>query len=111
MNVIINNKSFPTEIMNTPEEKQKGMMGREFLDGCMAFNMGKGFHSFWMKDTLIPLDIIFVNNKQISNIHLDCQPGGRRMNPPSYTGIGNYVIEFPSGTANQWKIGDKVSMY
>ena len=111
MNVIINNKSYPAEVMSTPEQKQQGMMGRESLDGCMVFNMGKGFHSFWMKNTLIPLDIIFVNNKRISNIHLNCQPGGRRMNPPSYTGIGDLVIEFPSGTCNDFKVGDKVGLY
>jgi uncharacterized membrane protein (UPF0127 family) len=111
MNVIINNKSYPAEVMETFEEKQKGMMGRDSLEGCMVFNMGKGFHSFWMKNTLIPLDIIFVNDKRISNIHLNCQPGGRRMNPPSYTGIGNLVIEFPSGTCDNFKIGDKVSLY
>lgn len=111
MNIIINNKTYPTEVMNTPEEKEKGMMDREFLDGCMVFNMGKGFHSFWMKDTLIPLDIVFVNNKRITGIHLDCQPGGRRMNPPSYTGIGDLVIEFTSGICNHFKIGDKVSLY
>jgi hypothetical protein len=33
------------------------------------------------------------------------------MNPPKYTGIGDHVIEFPSGTTNGWRVGDKVSMY
>ena len=109
--VIINGKSFPTEYMTTPEETQKGMMGRTKLDGCMVFKMGKGHHSFWMKGCLIPLDIVFVNGNRISKIHSNCPPSGNQLNPPKFTGIGDHVIEFPGGTATKWKVGDKVSMY
>ena len=108
MNVIINNKSFPAEIMSTSEEKQQGMMGRNSLDGCMVFKMGKGHHSFWMKNCLINLDIVFVLNNRITKIHHNCPPSGRSLNPPRYTGIGDYVIEFPGGTCSDFKIGDNV---
>lgn len=109
MNVRINDNIFPAEVMTTPEEKQKGMMGREYLDGCMVFKMGKGHHSFWMKNCLIPLDIVFILNGRISKIHLNCDvPEPNMLNLPSYTGIGDHVVEFPAGTATNWKIGDKV---
>jgi len=112
MSVIINNQLFPAEYITTPEQTQKGMMGRETLDGCMVFKMGKGHHSFWMKNCLINLDIIFVLNGRINHIHNDCQaPDVHIMNPPKYSGIGDHIIEFPSGTSKNWKIGDKVSMY
>ena len=65
MSVIINNKQFSAEYMLTPEQTRQGMMGRETLEGCMVFKMGKGHHSFWMKDCLIPLDIVFVTNNRI----------------------------------------------
>ena len=112
MSVIINNKQFDAEYMSTPEELSKGMMGRDHLDGCMVFKMGKGHHSFWMKDCEINLDIVFVLNKRISNIHHNCPVEDRhRMTLPRYTGIGDHVIEFPAGTARDWRIGDKVNMY
>jgi uncharacterized protein len=106
----INGKLFPAEYLSTPEELQKGMMGRDKLDGCMVFKLNKGYHSFWMQDTLIPLDIIFVLNNKINRIHKNCQPCNGECNQ-KYTGIGDHVIEFPANTANDWKIGDRVNMY
>ena len=111
MSVQINNILFPAEYLTNPEDITKGMMGRDSLDGCVVFQMGMGHHSFWMKNCLINLDIIFVLKNRISRIHLDCPPSRNLLNPPHYTGIGDYVIEFPSGTANNWKVGDKVNMY
>lgn len=110
MSVNINGKVYPAEYMHTPEERAKGMMGREKLDGCMVFKMGKGHHSFWMKDCLIPLDIVFVLNNRISKIHTGCQPCEGDCSQ-RYTGIGDHVIEFPANTANDFKVGDRVRMY
>lgn len=110
MSVIINNKRFPAEYLSTPEETSRGMMGRESLDGCMVFKMGMGHHSFWMKDCLIPLDIVFVNKNTISKIHSNCQPCDGECEQ-RYTGIGDHVIEFPAGVANDFKVGDRVNLY
>ena len=74
MEVIINGKKFNAEYLTKPEDIQKGMMGRDKLDGCMVFKMKMGYHSFWMKNCLINLDIIFVNKNRISGIHLNCPP-------------------------------------
>jgi uncharacterized membrane protein (UPF0127 family) len=112
MSVMINDKIFSAEYMSTPEEIERGMMGRNTLDGCMVFKLNKGHHSFWMRDCLIPLDIVFVHNNKISKIHPNCPPAHRNdMNPQRYTGIGDHVIEFPSGTTNDFKVGDRVRMY
>ena len=112
MSVHINNKTFPAEYLSSPEDIRQGMMGRNSLEGCMVFKMGKGHHSFWMKKCLIPLDIVFVLNNRINRIHSNCEvPDSHTMNPPRYTGIGDHVIEFPAGTANDWRVGDRVAMY
>jgi len=112
MSVHINNKTFTAEYLSTPEDIERGMMGREELNGCMVFKMGKGHHSFWMKNCLIPLDIVFILNKHISHIHRNCPvEDPHRMTLPRYTGIGDHVIEFPAGTCDGWKVGDKVAMY
>jgi uncharacterized membrane protein (UPF0127 family) len=112
MNVRINDNNFVGELMSTPEEIQKGMMGRDSLNGCMVFRMQKGYHSFWMKNCLVPLDIVFVLNKKITKIHSNCPVEDRhRMTLPRYTGIGDHVIEFPAGTASKFNVGDRVNMY
>jgi uncharacterized membrane protein (UPF0127 family) len=112
MKVIINDTTFPAEVLSKPEETMKGMMGRDKLDGCMVFKMGKGHHSFWMKGCLIPLDIVFVLNGRINTIHHNCPvPDRHRMNPPRYSGIGEYVIEFLGGTCENFKVGDRVNLY
>lgn len=110
MSVLINNKVYNAEYLHKPEEMEKGMMGREELDGCMVFNKGKGYHSFWMKNCLIPLDIVFVLNDRISRIHSDCEPCEGDCNK-RYSGIGDHIIEFPAGVAKEWKVGDRVKMY
>ena len=107
MSIMINNQTFPAEYLSEPQDLQKGMMGRESLEGCMVFKMGMGHHSFHMKNCLMPLDIVFVNKNRISRIHPNCQPCDGECNQ-RYTGLGDHVIEFPSGTASNWKVGDRV---
>ena len=106
MSVIINNTKFSAEYLSTPEDIKQGMMGRETLDGCLVFNIGLGHHRFWMKDCLVPLDIVYVLKDRISKIHSNCQPStdGKE----KYAGIGDRVIEFSAGVADNFKIGDKV---
>jgi len=110
MSVRINGKIYPAEYMETPEKISKGMMGREKLDGCMVFKMDKGYHSFWMKNCIIPLDIVFVMNNRISKIHQNCEPCDDNCKE-RYSGLGDHVIEFPAGNSQNFKIGDRVSMY
>lgn len=54
---------FQVEVARTPEEQAQGLMFRTSLpdDGGMLFPFEKPrIASFWMKNTLIPLDMIFV---------------------------------------------------
>lgn len=69
---------FEVEIAKTTEEKKQGLMFRESLDENkgMLFDFGKqGRHSFWMKNTLIPLDIIWIDKeKSVVFIRKNVQP-------------------------------------
>jgi uncharacterized protein len=61
----INGEKITVEIADTKSKRETGLMFRESLcDICgMLFVFEKeGLHSFWMKNTLIPLDIVFINN-------------------------------------------------
>lgn len=68
---------FTVELAVTPEERQQGLMNREFLSEkewmVFVFEMSD-FHNFWMKNTLIPLDMIWIDdNYKIVRI-LTAQP-------------------------------------
>jgi uncharacterized protein len=54
---------FRVEMARTPDEQARGLMFRDRLDpdAGMLFPLGTPrVASFWMKNTLIPLDIIFI---------------------------------------------------
>lgn len=110
MNLKISGQVFPVEMQTTPEGIEKGMSGRETLDGCMGFKLKKGYHSFWMNDCLIPLDIVFVMNGRISKIFRDCQPcSGDECQ--RFVGPADHVFEFTSGTCENFKEGDSANLY
>ena len=100
------------EVASTPEEEQQGLMYRR----SMADSLGMLFmfdteeaQSFWMKNTYIPLDIIYVNaKKEIVSISQDCKP----LSEDAIPSIGNakYVVEVIGGYAAQkgLKKGDKI---
>ena len=60
-----------SEVAQTPAELSQGLMYRESLPNdqgmLFIFSGGDSEKSFWMKNTMIPLDMIFVN----SSLHWD----------------------------------------
>jgi uncharacterized protein len=70
--------AFKVEVARTPEEQARGLMFRTSLPdfGGMIFPMVPPREaSFWMKDTVIPLDIIFIrSNGTIARIAANTIP-------------------------------------
>lgn len=65
IDITIGNKKYKVEIADTPEKQEKGLMGRKSLpeDQGMLFIYDEPQDlSYWMKNTLISLDIIFIDD-------------------------------------------------
>lgn len=66
INISIGDKKYKVKEAKTEEEKEKGLQGVTELpeDEGMLFYFDDEDASIWMKDTLIPLDIIFINDDE-----------------------------------------------
>ena len=63
--ITIGNKSYQVSLAKTEEEQIKGLQGVHTLpedEGVLFVFEDPGEVGFWMKDTLIPLDIIYIND-------------------------------------------------
>jgi len=107
----INKYNFKTKVLTKPREIMLGMMGKKFDNkfDALLFVMNTEFSSFWMKNCIVPLDIIFVKDGIIINIHHNCPPCNTE-HCKTYFGVGNLILEMPGGTCNKLNIkkGDHV---
>ena len=94
---------FHLEIAKTPAQRELGLMFREKLDknyGMVFVFSDSTKHSFWMKNTLIPLDMIRLDS---SYKIVDIQQASPCLHNPCQIYVpkndANYVIELNQGTA------------
>jgi len=55
------------EVAKSPEERAKGLMNRKHLgkdEGMLFIFEMEDYHGFWMKNTLIPLSIAFIDKER-----------------------------------------------
>lgn len=113
--------TFDIEIADTPEKRALGLMNRTKLaeNSGMLFIFGdEGVHGFWMKDTLIPLDLIHINNGEVVEIIENLSPCDTNKEEfticPSYPAStrSKYSLEINAGTVEKLgiKVGDKVEI-
>ena len=109
--------SLNVEVAETPSEREKGLMYRDKLDienGMLFVFPDEDYRGFWMKNTLIPLDIIFVDKeRQIINIEEAYpEPNTSEENLKTYRSDrpAKYVIETNSSFTERRNIeeGDRV---
>ncbi len=105
--------SLKLEIADTPEERRKGLMYRRNLEsrtGMIFIYDTEEYRSFWMKNTYIPLDVIFLDsNMTVINIEqAEPQPDVTdeddlkryRSEEPA-----QYVVELNQGFADNYSLG------
>ncbi|MGE5358716.1 MAG: DUF192 domain-containing protein [Bacteroidales bacterium] len=97
------------EIADTEPVRAKGLMFRTGLaanEGMIFVFPQSGFYPFWMKNTLIPLDMIWLDARgRIVSIAASVPPC--KADPcPSYSPDGNasYVLEVVSGFGRQHNV-------
>jgi len=99
------------EVARTPEARARGLMGRPHLDpdAGMIFLFGDDApHSFWMKNTLIPLDIVFIGEDGRVAAVTEREPLSLRGDDGGVK--SRYVLEVNGGWVRQHgvKPGDRV---
>lgn len=116
--ITIAGKVIQLEVAKTPEQQQIGLMYRKSLDP----NRGMLFPfdpprpvRFWMKNTLIPLDMVFLRNGIVQEIIAHVPPCKQdpctSYGPASSTKI-DAVIELRDGRAAELglKVGDRLTV-
>jgi uncharacterized membrane protein (UPF0127 family) len=94
------------EIADDPASREKGLMFRKSLPrgrGMLFVFPGETTLDFWMKNTLVPLDIVFLDAKgAVTHIAAGLEPPGPDVPDwaiPRASGYGQYVLEIPAGEA------------
>jgi uncharacterized membrane protein (UPF0127 family) len=102
---------FTIEVAQTDEERARGLMFRQSLapDAGMLFDFFKEQPvAFWMQNTLIPLDMVFIGADGIVKaIHVNARPMDTTAIP---SGVPvRFVLEIPGGRANEigLEVGDR----
>jgi uncharacterized protein len=110
----INQYKFKTKVLKTDKEIYMGMMGKNFNRqfDALLFLISSKQCSFWMKNCIVHLDILFIQNGKINKIHHNCPPCDNT-SCKTYSGKGDLVIELPGGTSKLLNIkkGDKIEFY
>ena len=104
--------SVSLEVADTPGERRRGLMGRRSLarnHGMLFLFPDAAPRTFWMKNTHVPLDMIFIAaNGTVRNVeHASPQPGASDSELRRYHSDGpvRYVIEVRRGFANRTGVG------
>ncbi len=107
--------TFQSEIADSPAERQRGMMFRESMSddhGMVFLFPNERQLSFWMKNTFIPLDIIFIRaDRTILGIAENAEP--RTLTSQRVEGDSQFVLEINGGLARRRGIrsGQKVTFF
>jgi uncharacterized protein len=100
------------EVVDSDPARQKGLMFREKLgknDGMLFIFDEPGYHAMWMRNTLIPLSVAFVDKDGVILNIADMQP--KTEDTHMSAGPAIYAIETNKGWFAEKKLkpGDKVS--
>lgn len=106
-------KTLDIEIADNDYETETGLMYRTSLEtnhGMLFIFPAEEFRKFYMKNTKIPLDIIYISNDlKIVSFQKNAKPMDETSLPSEAP--AKYVLEINGGLSDEWllEIGDKVN--
>ena len=111
-----NGKTITAELAVSDHERARGLMFREKLnsdEGMLFVFEEESYHSFWMKNMIISLDLLWLNRDKLI-VHMEENVPPCKEDPcPSYAPrIGAmYVLELRAGSVaeNGLEVSDKVN--
>lgn len=114
--VEVGGERFKVEIADDDAERARGLMFRDELatgTGMLFIHEDEQPQAYWMKNTRIPLDILYFNNdRKLVTQQRNVPPcsGGNRC--PSYPSDqpARYVLELNAGEAERLKLQDGAEM-
>lgn len=105
-------KNIVVEIPETTEEQSVGLMNRDpisYDQGMLFIFSEPSVQSMWMKNVNFPLDIIFIDTRQlILNIEENTEPRTSKLYESN--GLCKYVVEVLGGFCEKFKVekGQKI---
>jgi uncharacterized membrane protein (UPF0127 family) len=108
--VVIGGERFSVEVADTSQKQALGLMYRDSMPenhGMLFVFRDEAPRSFWMKNTRIPLDILFFDkNLKLVSASLEAKPC-RVRRCPTYPSVlpAMYVLELNAGKAAELGIG------
>lgn len=113
--IAVGSATFQVEIARSVAERTRGLMFRDALppDHGMLFVQPSGPAAFWMKNTYIPLDLLYFDAAgQLTQIIAAVPPCTTRICPiySSHSGKIRYILEINAGEAARRgvQIGDRL---
>ncbi len=111
--VTIGGHTFVVTLAKTADEHERGLSGKKSMsqnEGMLFVFENNGLYSFWMKDMLFPLDIVWIDeNNKIVHVEENLLP---QTYPKSFISkeLAKYVLELNGGIVrkNSIRVGDKV---
>jgi uncharacterized membrane protein (UPF0127 family) len=105
------------ELAATEAERERGLMHRTSLgdlDGMLFVFDAPGLHPFWMKDTLIPLDMLWIDAAGKVVSIAESVPPCKTPECPTYPprAAASYVLELNAGFAKKHavRVGDTLAV-
>ena len=108
--VELGGRSFSVEVADTSEKQALGLMFRDSMpadEGMLFIFPAEAPRSFWMKNTRIPLDIMYFN-KDLKLVSIAAETTPCKVSRcPSYPSVAPamYVLELNAGAAAELGIG------
>lgn len=116
--IVLKGERFTVELAETQEQQSLGLMFRDSLPddhGMLFLFPVEARRSFWMRNTRIPLDILYFNTRlELVSVAADAQPCRTRSCPTYPSGKpARYVLELNAGKAEALGVspGDRMELH